>query len=204
MKKTASIASALAVVFSFAAPALAASFNPGPELNRSACANVTGAPIVSVVQKIKNDADSGVGGNTWAFDAYTRNIQVFRTAAPDVFCGITRYKGSFVTNAGRSPGNTGTLPAGIRGEFYGGYRTTEFTAAFKGESSLKPRFGDLGVFDYQCNTDPSCPGHQSWTDWYFNDVSGFDLAWWGWKYMSEKGHDVWINSIDGNSGDILQ
>ena len=66
-----------------------------------------------------------IDGNAWAFDNYARRLVVVRTG-PGQFCAITRYLGNFTTNAGTSPGGTGTVPDGLTGSFAGGYRTTTF------------------------------------------------------------------------------
>jgi hypothetical protein len=168
-----------------------------PQLAASACG--PGTVIVFALEGVKNDADSGVAGNAWAFDNYARRLIVVRTG-PGQFCAITRYLGRFTTNAGTSPGGTGTVPDGLTGDFAGGYRTTTFTAQF---TPTKPLLGPIGTVDYQCDTSFNCPGYVDWTTWYFNNGAGVstNLAWWGWLYWS-SGHGAWLNAIGGNAGDI--
>jgi len=169
----------------------------GPQLAASACG--PGTLVVNVEQKVRNDADSGVAGNAWAFDDYERHIKVWQTgSSPDTFCATVSYEGKFTTNAGASPGNTGTVEAGVRGRFEGGYRTTQFTGTF---SPTEPTHGNLGVFDYRCDISFNCPGYVPWTTFYFTSTSGFDLAWWGWIYHAGK-NGTWVNAISGNAGDI--
>jgi len=156
-----------------------------------------GTLVVNVTQHVINDADSGVAGNAWAFDKYERRIKVWKTGA-STYCAIVRYAGEFTTNAGPSPGNTGIVAAGIDGEMKGGYRTTQFTGTF---APTNPTFGDLGMFDYACDTSFNCPGRVNWLTLYFSSTSGFDLAWWGWIYKTDA-NGSWVNAISGNLGDI--
>lgn len=169
----------------------------GKQLNSKQCKTEGAKKIVNVKQKILNDADSGIAGNNWALDNYNREIEVWQLS-DDSFCGILKYEGRFSTLAGPSPGNTATLDAGIKGTMEGGYRTTVFTGTF---TPTKPTHGNLGTFDYQCDVDSSCSGRVSWSDFYFTGIDGFDLEWWGWQYDAGR-HGHWINSIDGNFGDI--
>jgi hypothetical protein len=159
-----------------------------------------GTLVVNVTQHVINDADSGLAGY-WAFDKYDRHIKVWRTA-PDTYCAILRYDGEFTTVAGRSPQNTGTVAAGIQGDFKGGYRATQFTGTF---AATKPTSGNLGTFDYACvlsagNTVATC-NHPDWLTFYFSSTNGFDLNWWGWIYTTEA-NGTWVNAISGNLGDI--
>lgn len=176
------------------------SFHPGQELRRSACGNAMEEPVINVEQKVKNDADSGVAGNAWAFDNYEREIKVYRTTEENSYCAIVKYEGKFITLAGPSPNNTGTVAAGIRGEFEGGYRAT-FTGTLK-SSPLKKTHGSIGTYDYACDTLFNCPGRVSWLSFYFDGVASFDQPWWGWIYHADD-HGTWINASTGNVGDIL-
>lgn len=169
------------------------------ELSKSACSNALGNPVINVEQKVKNDADSGVGGNYWALDNYERHIRVYKTTVVNKYCALVEYEGKFVTFAGASPQNTGTVGAGVKGEMNGGYRAT-FDATLKATPS-KPKFGNLGKFDYQCDVLGNCPGRVSWLGFYFDNVNNFDQPFWGWKYKT--GHNgSWVNASTGNSGDI--
>jgi len=187
-------AAAAAVAVALAGAGAALGFG-GAQLDAKACGG--GKLAVNVVQAITNDADSGVAGNVWAFDDLTRQIQVWQTGAT-TFCAIVRYEGTFTTNAGASPGGSGAVSAGIRGQFDGGYRTTQFTATL---APTKPTHGFIGRYDYACDLSFDCPGYVDWTSFYFTGVSGYDLAWWGWQYRAGA-NGTWVNSVDGNSGDI--
>jgi len=169
--------------------------NWGSQINHSACPS--GKLVVNVTQKIINDNDSGVAGNAWAYDDIIRHIQVVKTA-PNTFCATLSYQGNFSTIAGPSPNNTGTVGDGVVGTFQGGYRSTVFTGTF---APTAPTRGSLGTFNYNCDTNFNCPGYVDWTTLYFSSTSGFGLAWWGWVYHAGN-NGSWVNSVDGNSGDI--
>lgn len=169
------------------------------ELTAKQC-NAVGRPIVDVEQKVINDADSGNGGY-WAMDKYKRSIKVYNTATEGTYCATVAYDGNFVSFAGASPNNTGTIPAGIKGEMEGGYRSTPFTGTLL-LSPLWPLHGNVGTTDYNCDNLGNCPGIVNWRDKYFVSTSGFDLAWWGWIYKAGN-HGTWINAISGAAGDIL-
>ncbi len=202
MKNITKIVSTAVVLLSLATPVFAAApFAASKELRKDACANAVGAPIVNIEHKVKNDVDSGMAGNYWAWDKYERHITVYKTTTDGVFCAIVKYDGKFTTVDGRSPGNTADLTAGITGEMKGGYRAT-FNATLKSEPTMK-KFGNVGSFDYQCNLSGECTGIPNWRGWYFDNVANFDQPWWGWKYKAEGGHGTWINASTGSVGDIL-
>lgn len=181
----------------FSSVAFASSFDPGPQLAASAC-GAGGAPVINAVEAVRNDDDSGVAGNAWASDDYMRTIQVWHVGT-DTYCAIVRYVGSFTTRAGASPSGAGVVAAGIRGVMHGGYRSTSFTATLRSDPAWKTH-GFVGVVDYRCDGSFSCPGRVSWLAQYFSSNT-FDYAWWGWEYRAGS-HGTWINSVDGNSGDI--
>ncbi len=180
-----------------AAAADTATANKTAQLTAAACG--FGTRVVFALQIVKNDADSGVAGNAWASDNYARRLVVVRTGQ-DQYCAVTRYLGRFTTDAGTSPGGTGTVAAGDKGTFAGGYRSTTFTAKF---TPSVAQLGPIGTYDYQCDTSFDCPGYVDWTTLYFNNGAGasLDLAYWNWLYGS-AGHGLWRNSSAGNSGDI--
>jgi hypothetical protein len=190
MKKFLS-ASIVAFVIAVLSVSSVAAFG-GPATSAASCGG--GKLVINVTHKVVNDADSGVGGNSWATDSYNRQIQVWQ-AADGTFCATVDYQGQFVTNAGLSPSGAGTVTAGIRGNFNGGYMSTHFTGTLNPSPAYATR-GNLGTFDYQLGANVF-----SWTDEYFTTTTGFDLAWWGWQYKAAQ-HGTWINSSDGNSGDI--
>ena len=85
-----------------------------------------GKLVANVNYTLVNDYDSGVAGNAWANDTINRHLQVWQVGA-GTFCAVVNDTGSFVTFAGASPGNTGTVAAGITGRINGGYTTTVFS-----------------------------------------------------------------------------
>ena len=103
MKRMVLFAAAAAVAGGFAVSG-AFGFG-GDQLAASACGG--GTLVVNVTHKVVNDADSGFNG-AWAFDAYTRQIQVWETA-PSTYCATVDYAGQFDTIVGRtSPGQGST------------------------------------------------------------------------------------------------
>jgi len=171
------------------------------QVSRKSC-DVTGDPIINIQQKILNDADSGEAGNYWAFDTIVRHIKVWQET-PTSFCATVAYEGQFAGVAGqRSPGNTGVLTGTEKGTFDGGYRA-DITGTLLSTPSL-PTHGAIGTTNYQCDINGNCPGAFDWSTKYFNTgATGFtfNLSWWGWVYRN--GSHVWVNSVDGNSGDII-
>lgn len=188
--------------FAFATPAFASTehLNFGTQLSANECQKV-GAPVVNVKQTVLNDVDSGEAGNYWAFDNLKRNIQVFATAGADVYCAEVFYQGKFDAQAGQqSPGNTAVLSGIEDGTFQGGYRAT-ITGTLLSDP-LWSTHGNVGTTDYQCDLTGNCPGYIDWVAQYFGPSYGFSLQWWGWIYRAGHNH-VWVNSSDGNSGDVL-
>lgn len=181
-----------------------------------------GNQVINVVEVVVNDVDSGQAGNWWAFDFFTRRIQVWNTG-PDTYCGVVKYyKATFQAIAGqKSPGSTGTTGGILTGDevgtFAGGYQASITGQLDVSDPSNWPLRGNVSPnpVDYQCDTSGNCPGYIDWTTKYFNtsDPSfSFTLPAWGWRYI---GHDkpgapdagkpdgVWVNASTGNSGDIL-
>ncbi len=173
-------------------------FPRGQELSAARC-DSTGAPVINVVQKVVGDVDSGEAGNYWAFDSFARHIQVWDQGG-GAYCAIVQYDGKFDAQAGEtSPGAGDVLDGDEDGTFHGGYRAI-ITGDLLDSPTWKTR-GSVGTFDYGCDLAGNCPGYVSWIDQYFEPGSGFDYEWWGWTYRAGK-HGTWINSADGNSGDI--
>jgi hypothetical protein len=184
---------------------------PGPlgkgELNAAAC-NAVGKPVIDVNEKVLNEADSGTAGNAWAYDTYSRHIQVWQTGTTTTgattWCAVVTYKGKFTTIAGASPGNTAVIAANVKGDFSGGYRAT-FTGTLLGTPLGTPPWrthGSVGTVNYACDTSFNCPGYVDWVGQYFT-YSNFVETWWGWSYKASGHHGTWVNSIAGNSGDIF-
>ena len=84
---------------------------------------VKGNQIISVVESIVNDVDSGTAGNYWAYDTEKRSITVWNVG-PDQYCVIINYyDASFKAIAGQtSPGGGGTLSGEEYGSFSGSAR----------------------------------------------------------------------------------
>lgn len=173
--------------------------NWGSELNPGQCPD--GQLVINVTHKVTNDLDSGVAGNWWAYDNYNKHIQVWEVDT-DIFCAVVHYQGSFTTVAGRSPNDTDDIAEGIKGAFQGGYRAT-ITGTLDPQYQTK---GNIGKFDYGCDADEdpgdrsTCCGLFNWVDAYFSDWT-FSYDWWGWIYHGGK-NGTWVNSSDGNQGDI--
>ena len=203
MRKVFVILAVISLISPLAPPAKAKPserLNFGTQLNAAEC-NTSGAKLViNVVQQVTQDIDSGIGGNYWAYDEYNRHIQVWQLTS-NSFCAVLKYTGSFSTVAGTSPGNTGVVGDGVTGTMEGGYRTTIFTADLKASPAFKTK-GNIGSFNYGCNASTgNCSGRIDWTAQYFDNIAGFDLTWWGWVYHAGD-NGSWVNSSEGNSGDI--
>lgn len=97
------------------------------------------------------------------------------------------------------PGATNILDGDEDGVLQGGYDATVVGTILA--SPAWPTRGFVGEHDYQCDIVANCPGYVSWLAQYFAPGYSFTYNWWGWIYRAGK-HGVWINSSDGNSGDI--
>lgn len=172
----------------------------GQALNGPASSCPSGTPVVNVVFKVTNDADSGFGGG-WAMDEYVKQVQVVQTT--DGFCATVKYQGSFTTNAGASPSGTGTVGAGVVGTMEGGYTAT-FGGALKASPASRTK-GNLGTFNYECSAPYVCPGAFDWLGAFFDpavaNFGDFAYLWWGWIYRGGN-NGTWVNAIDGSAGDI--
>lgn len=158
-----------------------------------------GSPVINVTQKVINTVDSGEGGNYWAFDNLNRGIKVYDNG-DGTFCAEVTYQGKFDAQAGQaSPGNTGTLDGSEDGTFNGGYRAT-ITGTLLA-TPLWTTHGSVGTTDYQCDIGGTCPGAVNWITQYFAGGYVFAYDTWGWTYNHKN--NVWVNSSDGNSGDII-
>ncbi len=144
----------------------------------------SGPLVVYVNQYGVVEPDLGLQGNTWAADAYQRTIAVVRVWG-DTYCAATRYVGSFSSLFGLSPAATGSVLDGDTGSFYGGYRTTLFTAKWSPTAATSGTIAPL----------------VDWAPLYFSDVQGYDLAWWTFTYYGGT-HGNWSNSAAGSLGDI--
>jgi hypothetical protein len=166
--------------------------------------------VLNVHYRVLNDVDTGVRGNNWAFDTYTRTVKVWRTAAGR-FCSASTYGGTFTTIDGASPGGTATIPAGIRGTLRGSSTTT-----FKGTLTpgTQPTRGDVGTKDFACTSDDQkgdCAGTFDWLAAYFASQDAFK----SFKYLryeftykaTQGGRGTWRDALTGgrirSHGDIV-
>lgn len=157
-------------------------------------------PIINVEERVKNDSDSGVAGNYWAFDRFSRRIRVWRTAT-STYCALVTYEGSFQGVAGQiAPAGTSTLTGNEKGHFDGGYRATITGTLLP--HPLWPTKGSVGEVDYRCDISGNCPGYVNWTTQYFSASVNQNLDWWGWIYRGGQ-FGTWINAVSGNQGNII-
>jgi len=195
MKHLALLFAALLATAVTAATALGGHGNSGPPQ----CGAFGDKLVVNVTYSLTNDFDSGVHGNAWANDTIGRHVQVWQSGST-TFCAVINDNGSFVTFAGDSPGGTGTVSAGIKGQINGGYVTTMFTGTLDPSPTYKTH-GNLGTFDLQCTDAYTCPGaHPSFLS-YFTGSPAWDYVNWGWTYHTAKNGN-WTNASTGNVGDI--
>lgn len=204
MKWTASLAvmlTAALLFFAASAGAAPASLNWGAEVNAGRC-ETTGSPVVNVNYKVVDSVDSGLAGY-WASEDYNKQVQLWDQGG-GVYCAVVSYLGHFTGIAGQqSPGNTETLDGNERGAFQGGYDMT-ITGELLAEPTWPTR-GQIGAIDYECTTPVgfivSCPGSVNWIDQYFEPGYGTAYEWWGWVYHGGR-YGTWVNSSDGNAGEI--
>lgn len=180
------------------APAAPPALNWGSQVSADQC-ETTGRPVVNISYEVINSVDSGTGGNNWAFESYDKRIQLWDQGG-GVYCAVVGYLGRFFGVSGeQSPGNTEPLDGDERGTFQGGYRAT-VTGDLLDEAAW-PTHGQAGVVDYECDIDGNCPGSVDWVGQYFQPGAALELVWWGWIYHGGR-YGVWVNSSDGNAGDI--
>lgn len=161
--------------------------------------DTSGSPVINVTQKVVKTVDSGEGGNNWAFDNVNRQMKVY-IQSENTFCVLMDNEGQFDSQAGqKSPGNTGVLTGTEDGTFKGGYRAI-VTGSLLASPTLKTN-GNIGTVNYNCDLGGSCPGYFNWVEKYFSPGYIFSYEWWGWQYKYKN--NVWVNSSDGNSGDII-
>jgi hypothetical protein len=165
-----------------------------------------GKPVLAVSYGVQNDVDTGIQGNTWAFDTYTRTVRVWRKARGR-FCSVSAYDGTFSSVAGASPGGKSQLPAGIRGTFKG-----TSAATFRGRLAARgaPLRGFLGVKDFACTSADvkgRCAGTWDWLGDYFAGAASFRYTRYAFEYhATENGsgtfRDSLVNGRVKYSGDI--
>jgi hypothetical protein len=165
-----------------------------------------GKLVLSVTYRVVNDVDTGLKGNNWAFDTYTRSVRVWRKA-PSRFCSASTYNGVFTSLAGWSPGGEAQLPAGIRGSFKGSSVTTFRGTFAPGTAAVR---GSLGVKDFACSSADEkgrCSGTWDWLRAYFTDVVAFKYVRYAFTYHAmENGKGTFSDRLVGGkvqtSGDI--
>lgn len=209
MKRLSVVSLVLALLFLLFVASAAAKprLNWGSELNAAQCNPGAGNMVLNIVFQVTNDADSGFGGY-WGIDSYMKHIQVWEQS-DGTFCVQAKYNGSFVTVAGNSPGNTGTVSAGVTGTMEGGYTAVISNATFN--PGTKRTKGNIGAKDYGCvitngstlqNGQDTCNPYDWFTDYFtdgdFNYSGPFQ---WGWIYDAGN-NGTWVNASSGSSGDI--
>ena len=189
---------------------------------------VKGNLLITITEKVVNDADSGQAGNYWALDAFSRTIKVWNVGS-DSYCAVVNYTGTFAAQAGqKSPGTTSTTGGILTGDevgtFKGGYVAQITGPLDVTDPTNWPLVGKVNQgnpVDYQCVINPDgslqndpCSGAIDWTTKYFDTTSNFTFNEnpWGWTYVGQdkstapdagKADGVWHNFSTGNSGDIL-
>jgi hypothetical protein len=185
------------VLAALAASAVAsASPSPVGGSHAKAC-STSGTALVNVHYTLTNDYDSAIDGHAWANDTVSRQLQIWALGS-GAYCVAVTDQGSFVTFAGPSPQNTGTVSAGVAGKIKGGYGGSVIGTF----AATLPVSGNLGTFDLQCTDAYNCPGqHPSYLD-YFSTVSTDNaFSVWGWNYHTSQ-NGTWNNTSTGNTGDI--
>ncbi len=166
-----------------------------------------GQQLVNVTYKISNDADSGDGGNYWAYDAMTRQLQIWvSTTGPNTYCADIKDSGTFTTQAGvRSPGsfsngNGGYINGGVVdgtevGTFKGGAVFTITGTFHLNDPSNWPATGNGNggqTLNAGCVITPPAgtinqgcaPVTHNWEAHYFaNGYNETGIPIWGWFYI---------------------
>lgn len=175
---------------------------------------VKGNQVIAVTEAVKNDVDSGQGGNYWAYDTTNRSIAIWNVG-PDQYCAVLNYHdSSFKAIAGQeSPGTSGTLTSNEYGTFAGSALFTITGQLDVSDPTVWPTSGKVNhgvAVNYQCDVSGNCPGYVSFLDKYFASGYSDNEPQWGWTYYGKvktnhgtKSAGVWVNAYTGNSGDIL-
>jgi hypothetical protein len=183
------------------------------------------ATPVQAVTTLTNRPDSGVQGNNWANDNFTRTAvvsivgEVAASFCPGTLtghCYLWNFKltdsGHFTAIAAQLAPRVGTLDRSITGQFKGGTPDGQFYSSWKtAKASLVPA------------TENGAPsGRQTSTNWaeqffgasaVFNSAAnpgGPDLAGWGWTYTLNFGSNNqcpndayrWIDSAANSGGSL--
>jgi hypothetical protein len=153
-----------------------------------------GPTVVATVSYDIVTVDSGVFGGYWAYD-YVHSDATVWDLGDNQYRVVFIQSGYFVSWAGPSPGNTGTIGDGVTGSISGA-----FVVLINGE--LREGLdGYLGYFDFGCDHDANCPSYVSWKDLLFEEYGSSSYEIWGWTY-STCGNGFWVNADYDNFGDI--
>jgi hypothetical protein len=139
--------------------------------------------------------DSGTCGNFWAQDTFDRSFTVHVSPEADgTFRVVQEFKdGSFVTNAGASPGGCdtnpgGTVAAGVTGKMHGTFQM-KVTGTFDPEAKCTPE---------------ACGTTAGFVATVFGAGASFEIPTFLFQYTARRnGH--WKNASEdrgGNNGDI--
>lgn len=170
------------------------------------CTN-KGTQLVNVTYKVINNADSGDGSNYWAYDAFTRQLQIWvSTTGPNTYCADIKDSGTFTTQAGvRSPGsflvngsyiNGGVVDGTEVGTFSGGAVFTVTGTFNLNDPKNWPATGNGNggkTIDAGCvitapagTINSGCQRlTHSWEAFYFNAGYTDNITVWGWSYIGQ-------------------
>ena len=196
------------------AAAQAPSLNWGSHVNPARCPTEQGYRYleINVTRKVENDfalTDAlDIMSRPWAAREFNQHIQVWKVGVTggtgERFCALVRYQGSFTTpspsdsTGPNSPAESQNILGGSDRSFEGGY-----LLVFDAEERPIPTYktqGHIGTF----RETPAAPlPLDDWHAFYFMNVAAVGFPqWWGWIYHG--GHNgAWVNSIEGNQGDIV-
>jgi hypothetical protein len=140
--------------------------------------------------------DSGTCGNEWANDSFDRFFTVYTTANSDGTYSVTEQfkKGTFITNAGASPGGCetnpgGTVEAGVVGKFQGSFSMIVAGGTFNPDAVCTPS---------------TCDTTAGFVSTVFGPTATFSVSTFFFHYNA-KNNGEWKNASDdrgGNHGDI--
>ena len=171
--------------------------SPNPISGSAKACSTSGTALVNVHYTLTNDYDSAIDGHAWANDTISRQLQIWSLGS-GTYCVSVSDQGSFVTFAGTSPQNTGTVSAGLTGKIKGGY-----TGSVMGTyAPSRPVSGNLGTFNLACTDAYTCPGdHPSYLDYFSAITTDNAFGVWGWNYHTPQ-NGTWNNVYTTNTGDI--
>ena len=179
-------------------------FDPTPFVSTT-CSNTT--PVIDVALRGINSPDAATIATTgpeapyWASDNWTERLRVWHRE-DGTFCAIALYDGTFTTLGGTSPNRTGKVNPGITGSIRGGRRFT-FTGDWR---PSRQTTGNLGVISSGCTIATNrlsftCQTQLKWESFFFASWSHSAGLYDEWLYSS-SGHGTWLQTTDGNRGDI--